>query len=162
MKKMLLAVMAVMMSVNMMAQNEENANPERKPMDKTEMVKMRTDRMVKKYGLDDEQAAKLLELNTEYSEKMGPRMDRRRPAKPMQRMQRMKPDQEKEKLDTMKVMKPSLNMVAREDMQKARENYNAKLQEIMTEGQFKAYKEDEQKRHQEFREQRLRRPQPKE
>ena len=59
---------AVLMSATAFAQDEKQCNcnckcKDKKP-DKTEMVKHRTDRMVKEYGLDEAQAQKLLELNT--------------------------------------------------------------------------------------------------
>ena len=64
MKRMMMAMIAAVMFTSVaMAQDKQGKRPERK-MDKAEMVKFRTDRMVKEYGLDDAQAQKLLELNT--------------------------------------------------------------------------------------------------
>ena len=59
MKKMILAIVALMMSATMMAQEGEKQMPKKKPADKTEMVKQRTDMMVERYGLDEKQAEKV-------------------------------------------------------------------------------------------------------
>ena len=69
MKKMIMAlVAAMMMSANAMAQdNDQQVRRGRKPMDQKEMIQRRTDETVKAYGLNDEQAAKLLDLNTRYA-----------------------------------------------------------------------------------------------
>lgn len=74
MKKMIMAlVAAMMMSANAMAQdNDQQVRRGRKPMDQKEMIQRRTDETVKAYGLNDEQAAKLLDLNTRYADKMRP------------------------------------------------------------------------------------------
>ena len=83
MKKMILAIVALMMSATMMAQEGEKQMPKKKPADKTEMVKQRTDMMVERYGLDEKQAEKLLTLNTEFADKMGHGMHMGRPGKMM-------------------------------------------------------------------------------
>ena len=76
MKKVMLTMVAVlMMSATAMAQ-DNNGQRQRRHMDKAEMVKMQTERMVKDYGLDEAQQAKLLELNTQFAGKLqmgGPR-----------------------------------------------------------------------------------------
>ena len=65
MKKMMMTMIAaVLMSSAAFAQEEKKCECKCKQPDKTEMVKHRTDRVVKKYGLNDQQAASLLELNT--------------------------------------------------------------------------------------------------
>ena len=74
MKKTIMAVAAaVMMSVSALAQQEvqpQQAGGEPRQMDKTELVKQHTERMVTEYGLNADQAAKLLEVNTQYFDKM--------------------------------------------------------------------------------------------
>ena len=57
------------------AQDNPGQRPERR-MDKTEMAKMRTERMTQELGLNDKQQEQLLKLNTEFADKMpmrGPR-----------------------------------------------------------------------------------------
>ena len=71
MKTTILAIAAaLMMSATAMAQDNQAQGQRPRQMDRTEMIKARTDYMVKEYGLNDEQAQKLLALNTEYAEKM--------------------------------------------------------------------------------------------
>ena len=68
MKKVMMALIAAtMISGSAMAQDE---NKDGQRPDPKEMIQKRTDAVVEKYGLDEAQAAKLLELNTEYAEKM--------------------------------------------------------------------------------------------
>ena len=75
MKKLILAFVAVMTMTAAQAQGDNNqGNGERPRVDRTEMLKRRTDDAVKKYGLNEEQAAKLLQLNTKYADTMGRRM----------------------------------------------------------------------------------------
>ena len=74
MKQMIIAIaVAVIFSSAAMAQNQE------KGIKKEEMVKHRTEKMVKDYDLNDKQAAKLLELNTKYADKMRPHHGHRGP-----------------------------------------------------------------------------------
>ena len=69
MKKTILALAAMMIiSATAMAQNEDRRG--RNGMDRTEIVKRRTEATVKKYDLNAEQAQKLLELNTKYQGQM--------------------------------------------------------------------------------------------
>lgn len=158
MKKTILAIAAaLMMSVNMTAQEKTTENkPERQRPDMTEMVKHRTDETVKKYGLNEEQAAKLLELNTRHMSKMGPRRGDMRPGgrgmRPdsMRQMRQrpegeMKEGQERPARPEMRGDRPE----RRGDRQGFRQNmeeYNAELQKIMTEEQYKAYQADFEKR----------------
>ncbi|MBP5388479.1 MAG: DUF4890 domain-containing protein [Prevotella sp.] len=70
-KIMIIAVMAAALSLNANAQQQNPQMGQR--MDRTEMIKMRTEAMAKEYGLDEAQQQKLLELNTQYPDAM-PRM----------------------------------------------------------------------------------------
>ena len=75
MKKILLTIVAgMLMTANVMAQEANQNRPERRQMDPKEMVKQRTNETVEKYKLSEEQAAKLLDLNTKFMGKipMGP------------------------------------------------------------------------------------------
>ena len=67
-KRIILALVAVFaMGTTVMAQSDE---PRRGKPDKAEMIKHRTQHMVKKYDLNEEQAQKLLKLNTRQAEQM--------------------------------------------------------------------------------------------
>ena len=155
MKKTIMAIAAtLMMSGSMFAQESENGdkNPMEKP-DKTEMVKKRTDETARRYGLNDEQAAKLLDLNTRYAEKMGPRGPRmgRHHAPGGQRPDsiksgKMKPQKGELKKAHMKGEGQQVMKGGREDMRKNMEEYDAELQTIMTAEQYEAYKADHEKR----------------
>lgn len=72
MKKIVFALaMTLVTTATAMAQDDQQAEPiqQGKP-DKTEMVQRRTDMMAEKLGLNDEQKAQLLELNTKYADRM--------------------------------------------------------------------------------------------
>ena len=125
MKKTFLALAAaMMMSVSMMAQDQQA--PQRRQFDPAEMAKQRTEMMVKEYELNEEQAKKLLDLNTQYADKMpmmGPRGGQRgeRPqAGERQRPQR--PDSTRQGQQRPgRGEGPRMN---REEMQKQMEAYN--------------------------------------
>lgn len=156
MKKTMMAIAAALiMSANVMAQddNQQDVRRQRGPVDQTEMVKQRTERTVREYGLNEEQAAQLLELNKKYADKMGPRMGQRRG----QRMGRPEGRPEGrptpgERPDSMKreQMPPRHEGMQgnREEFRKTMEAYDAELQKIMTEEQFKAYQADREKQFQ--------------
>ena len=152
MKKMVMAMMAALtFSMSTMAQDgkTEATRPERRQMNPAEMIQRRTEATVKQYGLNEEQAKKLQELNTKYPNmvsgprggrggQMGPRRpqgrrggDANRDSVRRERPQNMDPEQMKARM---------------QEMQKEREAYNAELQKIMTPEQYKAYTEDMEKR----------------
>lgn len=144
MKKIILAIAAVMTMTTAMAQGDnQQGRPERKKMDKTEMVKMRTDRTVKQYGLNEEQAKQLLELNNKYADLMGPGMGGPRPGgRGMGRGNHGNPNDRPQMTDEQKG-----EMKARwEERQESMKQYDAALQQILTADQYKAYQEDMQKR----------------
>ena len=58
----------VLMSTAAMAQGNNGQRPQ---IDRTEMIKQRTDQMVEKYKLNETQAKQLLELNTKNADLMG-------------------------------------------------------------------------------------------
>ena len=170
MKKAMMAIAAaLMMSATMVAQTEEQPQAPQPPtMDKAEMVKARTEQMVKDYGLSEEQAGQLLALNTEFADKLPPMMgagrrgfmrpqggegrpqagqgrgERRRgngEARPERGERRLQPDSVR-RLHRMGEGQP----FDREAMMKAMEEYNAGIEKIFTEDQLKKYKEDMQRR----------------
>lgn len=63
-KVLMIAALAVAFSSSAMAQED---NTEGRRMDSNEMAKRRTEMMVEKYGLNDAQKEKLLELNTKFA-----------------------------------------------------------------------------------------------
>ena len=70
MKKIFLTLAAaVLLSASAIAQ-DDNRRQQRPRMDRTEMLKMRTEQTAKQYNLDETQTAKLLELNTKYADTM--------------------------------------------------------------------------------------------
>lgn len=112
------------------AQNEQGGNrPPR--MDRTEWAKRRTEMMVQKYGLNEEQAKALQELN----EKQMPRGNGQRPPRP----------------DSTQAERPKRPRGPRPggNWQEMQKEHNEQLQKIMTADQFKAYMEDMEKRRQE-------------
>ena len=152
-KTMMAIAAAMMMSATVMAQNEQPQGQGPRQMDRAEMIKARTEQVVKEYGLNEEQAKKLEALNTEYFEKMpmmrfprqqgqagqgqGQRPQRqegqmgqrpqRQPGDSLRRGQRPQGD------------RPQMNF---EEMRKNMEEYNAALEKIMTEEQFAKYREN--------------------
>lgn len=174
MKKMIMTLMAaVLVSSAALAQDDKQKGqrPEKK-FDKTEMIKHRTDKTVKKYKLDDKQAKQLLELNTEYAEKMEPRghhgphghhghgprpsmkpgdkkVDGTTGATPQPPKGEAKdgkrdgkPKGKRPELTEEQKAKMEADRKEREATMKA---YDAKLQKIMTADQFKQYQEDMKK-----------------
>ena len=69
MKKIILVLLAVFM-YGFAAEAQRPQRPQRERMDPEKMVEMRTERIVKKYNLSEEQASKLLALNKSQAEKM--------------------------------------------------------------------------------------------
>lgn len=145
--KKIVMTMAVALLVSTGAMAQDVKNPERKQLTKAEMIQHRTDRMVKTYQLSEEQAAKLLELNNQYADVTagprrggnGPRPDFRRPdGKPQEQM----PDSLKKKGPRGEKMGGMPNF---EEMKKKMDEYDAKLQAIMTPEQYAAYKADREK-----------------
>ena len=139
MKRMILALVAIMTMTAAMAQGDnQQGRRERRQFDRTEMIKNRTDDAVKKYGLNEEQAAKLLELNTKYA-------DTPRPNFGGGDGQGAQQGQRPEMTEEMKAQMEKM----RKEREEATKKYEAELQTIMTEDQFKAYKADQEKRQRE-------------
>ena len=118
MKKFILSLIAMLtVMTSAFAQNEGN-NGQRPRFNREEMVKFRTERMVKRYGLNAEQAAALLALNE----------------KQMPMMRHPRRGNQPEKAD-------STAQRPRREGKKA----EAELQKIMTAEQYKSYQEDKEK-----------------
>lgn len=152
MKKTIFAIIAaITVSTSVMAQNEEGRRPERQRMDKTEMVKRQTDRMVNEYGLNEAQAAQLQELNASYFDKM-PRMNgpRRGGQRPEMGGRRNADGATGATVQVENRERPSREqMEARmKEMRANQEAYEGELKKIMTEEQFAKYQENSKRRMQ--------------
>ena len=95
-------------------------------MDMSKMAEMRTNQMVKKYGLNDEQAQQLLALNQEQVKNMGQR----------QRGNRVKP---REMTDEQRAQ-------LKKEREQREATYEEALQKILTEKQYKQYLKDKKNR----------------
>jgi len=164
MKKLVLTMIAmVTMSLSAMAQDTAQV---RRQFNPEQMAKMRTDAVVQKYGLNEDQAKKLLDLNTRFADKirpMGQMGGQRRGQGPrMQggdRPQRMNPDslraQGQRRGQGGQGQRGGFN---REEMQKNMEAYNNELKAILTPEQYEAYQKDEQQNRRQFNGPRMGRP----
>ena len=121
-------VAALMACTTTFAQSQNENGQARKAVDKTQLVKMRTEAMVKQLGLNEAQAEKLLALNTEYADKLpGMRGNRG------QGGERPSSEEMQKKMQESKAA-----MVA----------YNTKLKTILTEEQMAKYTEMQKSRAQ--------------
>ncbi|SDG66009.1 protein of unknown function [Prevotella communis] len=160
MKKLVLTMIAmVTMSLGAMAQDTAQV---RRQFNPEQMAKMRTDAVVKKYGLNDDQAKKLLDLNTRFAGKirpMGPMGGQRRGGQRMQgdRPQRMNPDSLRAQ-GQRRGQGQRGGGFNREEMQKNMEDYNNELKSILTPEQYEAYQKDEQQNRRQFNGPRRERP----
>ena len=149
MKKMVFAIMtALTISMSAMAQDaNQEGTPQRRQFDPKEMIQRRTDGVVKRYGLNEEQAKKLLDLNTRFADKMGPRGNMQRPPRQGNRPDSMAGNRHRGERPQRGQGGPMGGPMS-EEMQKNMEAYNAELKTIMTEEQYKAYTEDMKNRPQ--------------
>jgi hypothetical protein len=152
MKKIVLAIVAVItMSATVMAQEENKPMRDHQRPDMKEMVKQRTSETVKTYGLNEAQAAQLLELNLQYADKIRPmggpnhRGGRNGHRPHMNRNGKQQGDTLQAQRQPQRPSREEMEK-RREEMMKNMDAYNAELQKIMTEDQFKAYQADIQKR----------------
>ena len=155
MKKMLIALAAAfILTTTAMAQdNKETQNGQRR-FDPKEMIQHMTNRTADRYGLTDEQADKLLDLNTRYAGKLrfnqGPRQRGQRPEG------RRNNDEARQDNSNTNVQAPPARP-SREEMEARRKQaeedrkaYNAELKEIMTAEQYAKYEADQQQMRQRF------------
>lgn len=132
-----------MLAVSVSA-NAQQKMQERKMPSKEEMAQRMTDRMVEKYGLNDEQKAKLLELNKEYGDKM------QRPRRITPRRNLNKGDDNGNPTQPARPSEEEMKKL-REQTRQNHEAYNSKLKEILTDEQYKKYTDDQQKQRQQRR-----------
>lgn len=151
MKKSILAIIAtVTLSTSVMAQSENGNDRPRRQMDRTEMVKLQTERMVKEYGLNETQAAKLQELNTSFADKM-PRMGGGQRGGGMQRPRNFGGNNGAAAQGERPQRPSQEEMEARmKEMRANQEAYEAGLKEILTEEQFAKYQEESKRRQEQF------------
>lgn len=121
-----------------LAQNEGN-NGQRPRFNREEMVKFRTERMVKRYGFNAEQAAALLALNEKQMPMMRHPRRGNQPEKADSTSQR--PRREGNKADAKGQRMDRGHRIGKHNI----EAYNAELQKIMTAEQYKSYQEDMEK-----------------
>ena len=158
MKRIIVTMMAAMLiCATAMAQDEKKEQRQPRKFDKTEMVKHRTDETVSRYKLNDKQAKQLLELNTKYADKMGPRGPHHpghhgagRPPMPPKdaKSERPEPPKDDAKMKDHKKQgeKHHKEMEKRrKEMEETMKAYDAEIKKIMTADQYKTYQADQQK-----------------
>ena len=168
-KSLLVIAAALMLSVSAFAQWGNGGEGFQRP-DPATMIQMRTDRMVQELGLNETQAAKLLELNQKYPNAMfggrGPRMNGRRDgqnvnqdeanqettgkkAKKAKKNKKAEAETQVEPQEGGRPgMPPGMDEERFKEMQSAAEAYEAELKEILTEDQYKTYQENKNRRPQ--------------
>jgi len=141
-----MAILAgLMLNVSAMAQTDGAKNGCRHHADGKEMIQIRTNRMVEKYGLNNSQAKKLLELNTEYAGKIGPMCGGRgrfgRGMHPGFGGPKMKPAD-----SAARPQRPNKEQMeaARKQMRERMDAYRDKLKKLMTAEQYQKYEADMQ------------------
>ncbi|MBP5217780.1 MAG: DUF4890 domain-containing protein [Bacteroidales bacterium] len=120
--------------------NAQEHRQDHKRPDQAAMIQGRTDHMAEKYGLDETQKSKLLELNKEFFGKMRHgKMDRGKMRRPeLSESQKQEIEARKQEMEARKK-----EMEARKkEMDENRAAYEAGLKSILTEEQFQAYKKD--------------------
>jgi len=136
---------AVLMSTSAVAQEEKQDQRPEKKFDKTEMVKHRTDKTVKRYSLNDQQAKQLLELNNKYADKMAMRGPRHHHHGPEGAPGRPPKDRPFTKGERPEPPKDGQHVERHKQRMETMKAYDAELQKIMTPEQYQAYKADREK-----------------
>ena len=119
--------------------------------DKAEMVRCQTQRMVEKYGLNEDQAARLQALNEEYASKLanpgkhGPGMRPGPGGKGMGPRPQLTEEQKAARRAEMEKRHEEMKKIF-EEREKAQAEYDAALKDILTKKQFKAYQKDREQR----------------
>lgn len=136
---------AIMASMALQAQEQADGRQQVRPrMTQEQLIKLRTNGMVKRYGLSDEQAAKLQELNEAYSVKLfsGRRGTgfRGRQNADQNREEEQQPDGQS-RTERQERMKQRM-----QEMQSTYAEYEKELQKIFSAEQYKKYQADRQTR----------------
>ena len=159
MKKVFLALVAMITVTAAQAQGDNRPQRGDRQVDRTEMIKQRTDNAVQKYGLNEDQAAKLLSLNTKYADQMGPGMGRGgrrgggqgggmrpRPGFGGNDGQGFQQGQRPEMTEEMRAQMEKM----RKEREEAQKKYDEELQTILTPDQYKAYQADQEEMRRNF------------
>lgn len=159
MKKLAIAfVAALSIATTCLAQPQNDSTRRQRRFDPQEMIQRRTNDAVKKYGLDEAQAKKLLALNQKYDTLLmrpmgGPRRGGRPEGGPGPQMgDRQRPDSVGKHPELTEEQKANFEKgrqkmdEQRQKMAEARKAYDTELQTILTSDQYKQYKEDTQRR----------------
>ena len=156
----------LMMAATVLMGTTAMAQDNRPQFDRTEMIKQRTDQMVEKYKLNEDQAKQLLELNTKNAETMGPmmgmgRMGGGRPGGQGGRRgggqggPQMGGGQGAPQMGGGGFQMTEEQRAQFEEMRKQREEnqkkYDAELEKILTPEQFKSYQEDQKQQREQRR-----------
>jgi hypothetical protein len=152
MKRMIMAFAAAMMMGSATMAQTNDSTKAGKP-DRSEIIRKRTEAVALRYGLNDEQKAKLLDLNTRFDGRMrmgmagrgDRRMNpvRREPVRKMNAKRDSAENRIPQKADGNRMMRKGPRMPMENGMQK----YDEEMKTIMTEEQFARYKEDMKKRY---------------
>jgi Spy/CpxP family protein refolding chaperone len=167
MKKIAMAIAALIMtSASVMAQNsnDQQSFQQQPQMDRTQMIQQNTQQMVEEYGLNEEQAQQLLQLNTEYADRIpmffrpGQRGGQHRPDSMRMAPRGQRGPQQGAHRGGPRLARPdSLGHRGpngggqQADFQQMRQNmeaYNQQLQNILTAEQFARYQQNMQQRMQ--------------
>lgn len=154
MKRIVMSIATLLLlSTAAIAQDNQGQRPERQRMDRTEMIKQRTDDIVKKYGLNEEQAKQLLSLNTKYLGQMGGQRGPRRggpgmgPGNGGQRPQMNDTTARRRPQGGQRQGGPRQGGM---QMGGQMQEYNQELQKILTPEQYKAYQANREERMRQF------------
>lgn len=136
MKRIILSLVAIVALSTATFAQWQGGNGQRQRFNREEMVKNRTEMMVKKYGLNEEQAAALQALNEKSMAQLGGPRDGKRPEKADSTKQRPRRErQNREGMGERPQRGPRFGGQLNAE-------YDVELQKIMTADQYKAYKED--------------------
>ena len=135
MKKIVLTMIAILSMTVAMAQNDDRRDGNRAPREIT--PEQRTENLAGRLNLNDDQKAKLLELNTEYKDVLGgPRWGGRNGGN--------RPQRNESAGEGQRPQRPQMTEEQRAQWQermKKRQEYEEKLKGILTEDQYKQYQE---------------------
>lgn len=155
MKRMILAFAAFfMMATATMAQKDSAVQQANRHFDRTEMIKNQSEIFAQRYGLDENQKAKLIELNTKYAGKLrirGPRRGGNRWGRNPQAG--ASKDSLFQRRAQMRLSREQMEARMKE-VKTNQEEYNKELKNILTDEQYTKYQADVAKRQQAFRDRR--------
>lgn len=157
-QKMMTMIAAVLICAAATAQDKQADKRPEKKFDKQEMIRHRTNEDVKRYGLNDKQAADLLELNTKYADKMGgPRHhhhhgkkggkgpDATTGATPQEPKGDKQPPKDGKKRPELTPEQKAKFDAERKEREANRQAYESELKKIMTSEQFESWQADQKK-----------------